>query len=35
MEHCFGDRRFLWLAPSDWSLPLMGVALGAVFILFV
>jgi len=35
MERSFGDRRFFWLAPSDWSMLLMGVVIGAMIILFV
>jgi hypothetical protein len=35
MEHCFGNRRLFWLAPSDWSILLTGVAIGAMAILFV
>jgi hypothetical protein len=34
MEHAFGDRRFFWLALSDWSMLLMGVALAAMVVLF-
>jgi hypothetical protein len=35
MEHHYGVRRFFELAPSDWSMLLTGVAMGAMLILFV
>jgi len=35
MEHDYGVRRFFGLAPSDWSMLLTGVAMGAMLILFV
>jgi hypothetical protein len=35
MEHWFGDRRLFGLAPSDWSMLVTGIAIAAMFILFV
>jgi hypothetical protein len=28
-------RRLFWLAPSDWSMLVTGIAIAAMFILFV
>jgi hypothetical protein len=35
MEHCFGDRRFFWLAPVDWSMLLAGIAAAALLLVLV